>query len=191
MGKKLIIKDVDFSTNAVFSESGSVTPQPQPQSTFIPQAVTNVEAKTFFANLIFDLKDDVNEFSGKTITGFDLLFKNKCKGRTMGIDITFNPNTEQKIVCNIVCNFETQNESEEKIIHYNLSKPYTFKNNDIIQIAPTNTIFIDSNSQQRGGCVVFRVTRPNNIPNFAFVIKSLPNYSFQPFMKLYCKSKTR
>ena len=85
-----------------------------------------------------------------------------------------------------------KNESEEKIIHYNLSKPYTFKNNDIIQIAPTNAIFIDGNSRQRGGCSVFRVNRPNNTPNFAFLAKidgnaPLAQYSYQPFAKLYLK----
>lgn len=191
MGKKLIIKDADFSANAIFSESGGVTPPGgvTPQSTFIPQAVINANTNSFFIPGRAILIDDVNELTGKIITGFDLLFVNKCSGQTMGERITFNPGTEQEIVCNINCTFETQDKSEQKIIHYNLPKPYAFKINDILNIELTGATFADSNSI-RGGCSVFRVDRPNNTPNFAFLVK-MPNqdplaqYSYQPFMKLY------
>ena len=183
MGKKLIIKDADFSANAI---SGG-TPG---GGTYIPQAVINTNANSFFIPGKAILIDDVNELSGKIITGFDLLFVNKCSGLPMGEKITFNPGTEQEIVCNINCTFETQDESEQKIIHYKLPKPYAFKINDILNIESIGATFIDNSGNIRSGCSVFRVDRPNNTPNFAFLVKinnmaPLEQYSYQPFMKLY------
>lgn len=172
MGKNLIIKGADFSANAL-------------NEIYIPQAVINATGSTFFTAYTWDLVDDVNELSGKTITGFDLLFENKCSGQTMGINIVFNPGTEQAITCNIVCNFETQDESEQKIIHYDLSEPHTFNENDVLRISITNATYVDSSGNSRGGCKVFRVNRPDNIPNFAFLSSQFPNLSFQPFKKLY------
>ena len=193
MGKKLIIKDADFSVNAIFSESGSGSGSGSgsvTQSTYIPQTVINANGNSFFIQGRGILIDDVNELSGKTITGFDLLFVNKCSGQTMGERITFNPGTEQEIVCNINCTFETQDKSEQKIIHYKLPKPYTFKINDILNIELTGATFTDDSNNVRGGCSVPRVDRPNNTPNFAFLVKigtqePLKQYSYQPFMKLY------
>jgi len=180
MGKSLIIKGADFSANAI--ESGNY---------YIPQTVKNAIGGSFFVkDGTATLTDDVNELSGKTIKGFDLLFVNKCSGQTMGERITFNPITEQKIICNINCAFETQDESEQKIIHYDLSEPYTFKENDVLSIFPIGAIYESSSGAWRGGCYVFRAQRPDNIPNFAFLSKigsnpPLSQYSYQPFAKLY------
>ena len=191
MGKKLIIKDADFSANAIDNiiPSPPSPPSPPSENYYIPQAVTNADVSSFFIPGKAYLIDDVNELSGKIITGFDLLFVNKCNGQTMGERITFNPGTEQEIVCNINCTFETQDKSEQKIIHYKLPKPYAFKINDILNIELTGATYNDSGNI-RGGCSVFRVDRPNNTPNFAFLVKMsnqnpLEQYSYQPFMKLY------
>lgn len=182
MGKSLIIKGANFSANAITASAAS-------KNYYIPQTVINAVASSFFVQSNATLTDDVNELSGKTITGFDLLFINKCSGQTMGEKITFNPGTKQEIVCNINCTFETQDESEQKTIHYNLLEPYTFKENDVLCITPTGATYADSSSR-RGGCSVFRVNRPNNTPNFAFLVKldgkdTLAQYSYQPFAKLY------
>lgn len=168
MGKRLIIKGADFSENAIDGR------------TYIPLAVQSENKSiTYFANSVTSLQDDVNELGGKTLVGFDLIFDNFANNLPLSIAITFGSD----IVCDITCNF-SEGETE-KLVHYDLSTPYTFNDYDTIHTRLYgNYALVDG--VYRCGCRVYRVSRPDNVPNYSFKVSKYPS-AYQPFVKLYLK----
>lgn len=174
MGKVLVVKNANFALNAINEE-------PTPVNIYTPiVARTSNPEFCLKSNSQWTFTDDFNELSGKTITGFDLVFNNYANNQPISTIITL-PNS---VAVEATCVFSGE---DNRIIHIDLPEPYTFgDNSQILVTTPASPLVPDTD---RSGIACYRIDRIDKIPNAAFLIALgsavLPSYSFMPFHRIY------
>lgn len=180
MGKVLVVKNANFALNAINEE-------PTPANIYTPIAVKQSSDPAFYlkSDSQWTFTDDFNELSGKTITGFDLVFNNYANNQPISTIITL-PNS---VTVEATCVF---NGEDNRIIHIDLQEPYTFGNNSQVIITTPAAPIVPDTSADRSGIACYRIDRIDNIPNAAFLISSgsavLPSYSYMPFHRIYLET---
>lgn len=173
MGKILVVKNANFALNAINEE-------PTPVNIYTPIAARTSNPEFYLmSDSQWTFTDDFNELSGKTITGFDLVFNNYANNQPISTIITL-PNS---VIVEATCVF---NGEDNRIIHIDLQEPYTFGDNSQILVTTPAAPLVDTD---RSGIACYRIARVNNIPNAAFLISlgstAIPSYSFMPFHRIY------
>lgn len=174
MGKVLVVKNANFALNAINEELTPVNIyMPIVARTSKPEFYLKSDSQWIFT-------DDFNELSGKTITGFDLVFNNYANNQPISTIITL-PNS---VTVEATCVF---NGEDNRIIHIDLQEPYTFGDNSQILVTTPASPLVPGIG--RSGIACYRIARKDNIPNAAFLISLgsavIPSYSFMPFHRIY------